>query len=147
MVTAIVVLAIYVSLGRVLSTNLRAYQDDVLAALNERVPFHIAADSLSGEWRSFTPEIVLSGLRLTVPGSDGDALDLTGGRVGLDVLVVLFQGCGKGVVQGLVALRRLIVFEEGEVGDPDKSELIFVDEAHFFGEVVSQVAQGFKGCP
>ena len=86
MVMAIVVLAIYVSIGRLLSTNLQSFQDEVLAQLNQRVPFHIAAQQLSGEWRSFTPELVLSGLTLTAPGQEGEALELSGGRVGLDVL-------------------------------------------------------------
>lgn len=86
MVLAIVVLAIYVSLGRLLSTNLQSFQDEVLAELNQRVPFHIAAERISGEWRSFTPELVLSGLALTAPGQEGGALELSGGRVGLDVL-------------------------------------------------------------
>lgn len=86
MVMAIVVLAIYVSLGRLVSTNLASFQEEVLAELNQRVPFHIAARQLSGEWRSFTPELVLSGLTLTAPGQQGDALELSGGRVGLDVL-------------------------------------------------------------
>lgn len=86
MVMAIVVLAIYVSLGRLLSTNLQSFQKEVLAELNERVPFHIATERLSGEWRSFTPELVLSGLTLTAPGREGDALELSGGRIGLDVL-------------------------------------------------------------
>lgn len=84
-VTAIVILAVYVSLGRLLSTNLQAYQEEVLAELNSRVPFHIEADRLSGEWHSFTPEIVLSGLRLSIPGELGDTLELSEGRIGLDV--------------------------------------------------------------
>ncbi len=91
MVLAIVVLAIYVSLGRLLSTNLRAFQDEILLELNRRVPFDIAAESLGGEWRSFTPEIVLTGLTLSAPGGEGEALELSGGRVGLDVLESLLS--------------------------------------------------------
>ena len=85
-VLAIVVLAVYVSLGRLLSTNLQAYQKEVLAELNARVPFEIEAGGLSGEWHSFTPEIVLTDLRLRLPESGGDTLELSGGRIGLDVL-------------------------------------------------------------
>ncbi|WP_205743145.1 YhdP family protein [Halioglobus maricola] len=85
-VLAIVVLASYVSLGRLLSQNLHKFQDEILAGFNSRVPFEIQADSLRGEWRSFTPEIVLEGLRLKLPGAEGDTLDLSGGRIGLDVL-------------------------------------------------------------
>jgi uncharacterized protein (TIGR02099 family) len=86
MVVAIVVLAVYVSLGRLLSTNLQSFQREILAELSLRVPFDIDAEQLSGEWRSFTPELVLSGLTLTAPGQSGEALELSGGRVGLDVL-------------------------------------------------------------
>ncbi len=85
-VVAIVVLASYVSLGRLLANSLADYQDEVLAQLNERVPFRVDAGRLSGEWHSFTPEIVLTDLRLKLPGAAGDTLELKGGRVGLDVL-------------------------------------------------------------
>lgn len=85
-VLAIVLLASYVSLGRLLSQNLQNFQVEILAELNGRVPFEIQADSLRGEWRSFTPEIVLEGLRLKLPGAQGDTVELSGGRVGLDVL-------------------------------------------------------------
>lgn len=88
-VCAIVALAVYVSLGRWLSTHIEAYQEEILAQLNQRVPFHIEARTLRGEWRSFTPELVLSDLRLSLPGEDGDTLDLSGGRIGIDVLGTL----------------------------------------------------------
>ncbi|MEP4147601.1 MAG: DUF3971 domain-containing protein [Halioglobus sp.] len=88
-VIAVVLLAIYVSLGRLFSTNLQTWQDDVLAELNNRVPFLISADRLAGEWHSFTPEIVFHGLELDLPGSETVPLQLSGGRVGIDVLRTL----------------------------------------------------------
>lgn len=88
-VIAVVLLAIYVSLGRLFSTNLQTWQDDVLAELNSRVPFLISADRLAGEWHSFTPEIVFHGLELDLPGSETVPLQLSGGRVGIDVLRTL----------------------------------------------------------
>ena len=88
-VIAVVLLAIYVSLGRLFSTNLQTWQDDVLAELNSRVPFLISADRLAGEWHSFTPEIVFHGLELDLPGNDTAPLQLSGGRVGVDVLKTL----------------------------------------------------------
>ncbi|MEP5568514.1 MAG: AsmA-like C-terminal region-containing protein [Halioglobus sp.] len=88
-VVAVVLLAVYVSLGRLFSTNLQTWQDDVLTELNSRVPFRISADRLAGEWHSFTPEIVFHGLELDLPGSDTVPLQLSGGRVGVDVLKTL----------------------------------------------------------
>lgn len=88
-VIAVVLLAIYVSLGRVLSTNLQSWQSEVLAELNSRVPFLIRAQRLAGEWHSFTPEIVFHGLELDLPDSDAVPLQLSGGRIGIDVLKTL----------------------------------------------------------
>ena len=85
-VLVIVLLATYVSLGRLLSTNLQNWQEEVLAELNSRVPFQIKAESLAGEWHSFTPEIVLNGLELDLPHTNAVPLQLSGGRIGIDVL-------------------------------------------------------------
>ncbi|RLA48844.1 MAG: hypothetical protein DRQ97_02750 [Gammaproteobacteria bacterium] len=84
-VTLMVVLAIYVSLGRMLAFNLSAYQADILRELNSRVPFTIEARGVSGEWQSFTPIIVLKGLSLSAPGSVAPPLELSEGRIGVDV--------------------------------------------------------------
>ncbi len=89
-VTAVVLLATYVSLGRFLSTNLQGWQDEVLALLNSRVPFTISAERIGGQWSSFTPEILLHGLELDLPDDDTRPLQLTGGRIGIDVLSSVF---------------------------------------------------------
>ncbi|MDX1734564.1 MAG: DUF3971 domain-containing protein, partial [Halioglobus sp.] len=78
-------LAVYVSVGRLLVSSLDQYRDAILQELNLRVPFTIEADSVAGEWRSFNPVIVMSGLRLTLPESTAAPLELTGGQVGVDV--------------------------------------------------------------
>ncbi|KAA1192792.1 hypothetical protein F0M18_09060 [Pseudohalioglobus sediminis] len=85
-VAAIVLLATYVSLGRVLSTNLHNWQDVVLSEINSRVPFAVTARNLSGEWSSFTPEIVLHDLEFDMLDGTSRPLQLTGGRIGIDVL-------------------------------------------------------------
>ena len=81
-----VVLAIYVSVGRLATGNLGAYKTAVLRELNYRVPFLIEAQQVSGEWHSFTPVLVLTGLRLSVPDGSEAPLELTEGRFGVDVL-------------------------------------------------------------
>jgi uncharacterized protein (TIGR02099 family) len=85
-VTATVMLAIYVSVGRLVASNVSHYEEAILAELNSRVPFDVEADQVAGEWQSFSPRIVLSGLRVTLPGMEQQPLALTRGRIGLDVL-------------------------------------------------------------
>jgi uncharacterized protein YhdP len=91
-VTLVVVLAIYVSVGRLLVSSLGSYKALILTELNYRVPFTIEAQRVSGEWQSFTPFIVLEGLSLSVPDGDQPPLTLSGGRVGVDVLDSLRTG-------------------------------------------------------
>ena len=84
-VTLVVLLAIYVSVGRTLVSSLGNYQAQILNELNTRIPFTLEAERVSGEWHSFTPVIVLSGLSLSVEGSAEAPLELSQGRVGVDV--------------------------------------------------------------
>ena len=88
-VGAVVLLAIYVSVGRFAMGMVSAYQDDILAELNSRLPFRVEARSVSGDWRMFTPELVLSELRLSFPNSPESPLDLAEGRLSIDVLSTL----------------------------------------------------------
>ncbi len=85
-VATLVLLASYVSLGRLLSSNLSYWQEDILAQLNAHLPFRVDASRLQGGWHSFTPQIALHDLQLTLPGEAGTTLELVGGRVGIDVL-------------------------------------------------------------
>ncbi len=85
-VILIVMLAIYVSAGRMLTANVSGFRSEILQELNARVPFVVEARQVSGEWQSFTPVIVLTGLRLSIPGSSNPPLELSEGRIGLDVL-------------------------------------------------------------
>jgi len=83
-VVLVVLLAVYVSAGRLLVSAARHYQSEILFQLQQRIPVEIDADQVRGEWHGFTPEVVLEGLRLTVPGSTEHTLQLAGGRIGLD---------------------------------------------------------------
>ncbi len=84
-VAAIVTLAVYVSLGRLLASNLGNWQGQVTAEINRHLPFKVSADNLQGSWSSFTPGIALHDLEITLPGGDSP-LNLIGGRFGVDVL-------------------------------------------------------------
>ena len=81
----IVLLAIYVSVGRMLASFSSNYQQAILQELNHRLPFLVEARRVSAEWHSFTPVLVLEDLRLTLPTAPNHPLELAGGRVGLDV--------------------------------------------------------------
>ena len=59
------------------------------ASASIALPFEFDAQRVSGEWHSFTPFIVMSDLRLTVPGDTNSSIELGGGRIGLDVLASL----------------------------------------------------------
>ena len=84
-VSIIVALAIYVSFGRFLMSNVGTYGDEILRELNARSIFMIEAEEVTGEWHSFTPELVLTGLQLTVPGGTELPLKLAEGRIAIDV--------------------------------------------------------------
>lgn len=85
-VLLVVLLAVYVSAGRLLAANLSGYRALILRELNERMPFTVDAGQVSGEWRAFTPILVLTQLRVSFPGSSSPPLELTEGRMGVDVL-------------------------------------------------------------
>lgn len=86
LIILVVTLASYVSLGRLLTANLANHRAQILQELNARLPFGVEAESVSGEWQSFTPALVLSGLRITLPGSEDLPLELSRGRMDVDVL-------------------------------------------------------------
>jgi uncharacterized protein (TIGR02099 family) len=85
-VATVVALAVYVSFGRFLMSTVEAYSENILRELNSRSPFIIEAQDVAGRWHSFTPEIVMTGLRLSIPGSSERPLELAQGRVAINVL-------------------------------------------------------------
>lgn len=91
-VTLMVFLAIYVSVGRMLTSNLAVFKTQILAELNSRLPFTVEAQQVEGEWYSFTPVIVLKSLRVSVEDSEEPPLELIAGRIGVDVMGSLRSG-------------------------------------------------------
>ncbi len=85
LVSLIVLLAVYVSFGRLAVSALGDYQAQILAYINARVPFQVSARQVAGDWRFFSPELVLTDLELQLPDQDR-VLELAEGRVRLDVL-------------------------------------------------------------
>lgn len=85
-VLLVVMLAVYVSAGRMLAANLSGYRNAILRELNERIPFTVDALQVRGEWRAFTPVLVLTDLRVNLPGMTSAPLELSEGRMSVDVL-------------------------------------------------------------
>ncbi|MFK7975010.1 MAG: YhdP family protein [Halioglobus sp.] len=86
LVLLVVLLAIYVSLGRLFMANLNAYREPLLQELNARLPFAVSAQEMSGVWRSFSPEIVLDQLSVSVPGGSAAPVQLASGEISLNLL-------------------------------------------------------------
>jgi len=82
-VALVVLLAVFVSSGRLLVSMVADNQGWFLAEANARTPFLIEEGQLSAEWQGFSPVLVFTDLRLAFP--DGDPLLLGGGRVTLDI--------------------------------------------------------------
>ncbi len=72
--------------------NLERWQVDILQIVNSNVPFTVEAGRVSGQWRGFAPEIILSDLRLGFLSSGENTLELSEGRVTVDVLNSLRSG-------------------------------------------------------
>ena len=85
-VILIVMLAIYVGAGRIIVANVGNFRVEILQGINARVPFLVEAQQMSGHWQSFTPIIVLTGLRLTFPQSLDLPFELSEGRIHVDIL-------------------------------------------------------------
>jgi uncharacterized protein (TIGR02099 family) len=88
-VTAIVLLAVYVSTGRMLSALSGTYQSEILQGLNQRLPLLIDAQQVSAQWQAFSPVLVFDELRLTLPGARRHSLEVSQGRIALDVAASL----------------------------------------------------------
>ncbi len=57
-------LAVYSSVGRLLLGNLYQYRDDILREANNRLDFVIEIDELKGSWRSLSPRVTATGVRI-----------------------------------------------------------------------------------
>jgi len=79
----VVLLAVFVSSGRLLVSMVAEKQGWLVEQANARMPFVIEEGRLSAEWQGFSPVLVFTDLRLAFP--DGEPLLLGGGRVTLDI--------------------------------------------------------------
>ena len=63
-VTVIVLLAVYVSLGRLLATQVEYYREDILATINAAIPGQLEVDKLTADWQTFSPTLALEAVTL-----------------------------------------------------------------------------------
>lgn len=85
LVLAVVLLATYVSVGRLAMLSLNAYRAPLLNELNHRLPFNVHADQVQGRWRSFSPEVVLKQLRVAKHADADASVKLDQGMLSVNV--------------------------------------------------------------
>ncbi len=85
-VLLIVLLAVYSSAGRLLMGNVGQYQAQILHAANQRLPFVLEIDELSGSWRSLSPRLEARGLR--IHGEDQTVVGLEFNNLSLELDVL-----------------------------------------------------------
>ncbi|MHA7817727.1 MAG: YhdP family phospholipid transporter [Pseudohaliea sp.] len=83
LVAGVVLLALYVAAGRALMGNVSTLQPQLLAALNDRLPFSLSASSVRGRMEGFSPELVFTDLRLAFPGEAIEPVQLARGSLRL----------------------------------------------------------------
>ena len=114
LVVGVVLLAVYVAAGRTLMGNVSALQPQLLAALNERLPFALSASSVSGRMQAFSPELVFTDLRLTFPGEAIEPLRLARGSLRLAPLRSLLTRSPQASIATLSGLS--VALDRDEAG-------------------------------
>ncbi|MCY4427239.1 MAG: DUF3971 domain-containing protein, partial [Halieaceae bacterium] len=85
-VSFIVLLALYISVGRMVMNNVGSYRAELLREINARLDFVVEADSLRGHWESLTPYLELHGVRVASTAHDGPILQVQKLSLGFDLL-------------------------------------------------------------
>ncbi|HKK22085.1 MAG TPA: DUF3971 domain-containing protein, partial [Pseudohaliea sp.] len=114
LVAGIVLLAVYVAAGRALMSNVSALQPQLLAALDERLPFTLSASSVSGRMQAFSPELVFTDLRLAFPGEAIEPLQLARGSLRLAPLRSLLTRSPQASIVTLSGLS--LALDQDEAG-------------------------------
>ncbi len=84
MVTMLVVLAIYVSGGRLLMGALSGFQDEIERALSQRVPGEVSVAGIVGGMEGFSPTVSFSQFSIRVDGYEEGWINLNAARIRLD---------------------------------------------------------------
>lgn len=89
LVVCLLSLAAYVGAGRLLMANVSSWHTEILAQLNQRLPFTVDAQRVEGHWQFFSPVLVLEELSITARDGSSTPIYLRRGAVTLDVLASL----------------------------------------------------------
>jgi len=84
MVTMLVLLAIYVSGGRLLMGALPGFQDEIERALSQRVPGEVSVAGMVGSMEGFSPTVSFSQFSIRVDGYEEGWIHLNAARIRLD---------------------------------------------------------------
>ncbi|MFZ5957600.1 YhdP family protein [Pseudomonas knackmussii] len=107
----LVLLALYVSLGRQLAPLLGEYRDDLVAQVHERLGIPVEIGELEGSWQGFGPIITVHDIQL---GEGKDALRLEHVRLTPDLLASLLARQPR--IDSLELQGLQLSFREGEDG-------------------------------
>ena len=84
MITMLVVLAVYVSGGRLLMGALSDFQDDIEQALSQRIPGEVSVSGILGGMEGFAPTVSFSQFSIRVEGYEEGWIHLNAARIRLD---------------------------------------------------------------
>ena len=113
LVTSIVVLAIYVSGGRVLMAALPGLQQQMIQALSQQLPFRVSVGAVVGRMDGFSPRIELRDLTV-LDEQIGPALSLREASLRIDPWQSLLSGTLRADVVTLIAPKMLRPMREGQ---------------------------------
>ncbi|PID54693.1 MAG: hypothetical protein CR978_02385 [Gammaproteobacteria bacterium] len=91
LITALLLLAVYVGAGRYAMANLSPWQHSIITQLNQRLPFVIDAEGVRGDWQFFSPVLVFEGLTVRGKNAESTPVALSRGSVKVDVLASLLS--------------------------------------------------------
>ncbi|MEO0435845.1 MAG: AsmA-like C-terminal region-containing protein [Pseudomonadota bacterium] len=89
LVGIVVLLAVYLALGRLLLAQLPTLREPLIEKLNDSLPFHLEAESLVGNWEGFSPSVIFRQLTIASGAPDAKAIAIAHGDLRIDVLASL----------------------------------------------------------
>lgn len=124
LITALLLLAGYVLALRLLLGGVAVWKEDLLAAVNTRLPFTLQASAIEGSLQGFSPQIVLRDLAIHFDAPGQAPVMLTSGQVRLNPLNSLMtlmpqisdlrlEGLNLEVARSADGVLRLVGFEAG----------------------------------
>lgn len=89
LVSVVVLLAVYLALGRLVLAQLPTLREPLFEKLNASLPFHVEAESLVGSWEGFSPSLIFRRLTIASSAPNTKAIAIAHGDLRIDVLASL----------------------------------------------------------